>query len=347
MGRVKLSAFPPSIKEFVNFDKPESGGIFFFSTPERYIFKCFKAELREIAAKNGGEELYCFDTDDQQNAVSEAIGAAREISFFGTGKVVLLNLPEKLAESDQKALDSYIDRSEFANYLIVFITSIDKRSKFYKRLQKLNKNYFEVEPPTTAELKGFIKKTLSPITADDEIYNFFLNSPNRDMFYISNEIDKLRLYAESRGKQSVSYSEADALLNELSEQKIFKILDFLIRKQIPQAIRLYRETIILETEQRVNSVMLSMFFKHFEALLAGKIMKNEGRQGDFFSYMQEKRIFYMRNNAMAVVDSYKNREITNALSRLSQIEAGMKGAENAKLTSTTEEIEIFMAEFFR
>lgn len=342
-----MAAFPPSIKEFVNFDRPDCGGIFFFSTPERYIFKCFKAEMREIAEKNGGEELFCFDPDDQQDAVSEAIGAAREISFFGTGKIIILNLTEKLADGDQKALDSYIDRSEFANYLIVFITSLDKRSKFYKRLQKLNKNYFEIEPPSTAELRGFIKKSLAPITADEEIYSFFLNSPNRDMFYISNEINKLRLFTESRSKQSVSYSEADALLNELSEQKIFKILDFLIRRQIAQAIRLYRETIILETEQKVNSVMLSMFFKHFEALLTGKIMKNEGRLGEFSSYMQEKRIFYMRNNAMAIVDSYKNREITNALSRLSQIEMGMKGAENAKLTSTTEEIEIFMAEFFK
>ena len=136
------------------------------------------------------------------------------------------------------------------------------------------------------------------------------------------------------------------VLNDLSEQVIFRIMDLLVSGKKAQAVALYRETLTVEAEQKVNPVMISMFFKHFKAIMRIKILTHEGRSGEIQSYLASAKVFYMRGNASAIAAKYKNSTLLAALRRISAIELGMKGAAETGTTETNIEIERFMAEFF-
>ena len=339
-----MKNYPPSIKDLIDFNK--SGGIFFVHCPERYVLKNMKAEVASLANADSGVEVCFFDAGENKNAATEAITTASEMTLFATCRIIALDIPEKIADADQKMLEKYIDSCETANFLIVFLSEIDKRLKFFKSLQKLTKIYFPVPLPSTVELKNFIKNEFQPFTPDENLVAFFLNGANQDMFFIHNEIEKLKLYAESKQIKTMTYDTMSIILNDLSEQVIFKIMDFLVSGKKAAAILLYRETLVVEAEQKVNPVMISMFFKHFKAIMQIKIMAHEGRSGEISSYLAASKVFYLRGNASAVAAKYKNSTVIQALRRISKIELGMKGAAETGSAETNIELERFMSEFF-
>jgi DNA polymerase III, delta subunit len=339
-----MKNYPPSIKDFIDFGK--SGGIFFVHCPERYVLKTMKGEISALSDGDNGVEVCFFDAGENKNAVTEAIGTASEITLFATSRVVVLDIPEKISDADQKALERYIDSCETTNFLIVFLSEIDKRLKFFKSLQKLTKIYFPVPLPSTVELKNFIKNEFKPFTPDENLIAFFQNGANQDMFFIHNEIEKLKLYADAKQIKAMTYDSMSLVLNDLSEQVIFKIMDFLVSGKKAAAISLYRETLVVEAEQKVNPVMISMFFKHFKAIMQIKIMAHEGRNSEISSYLAASKVFYMRGNASVIAAKYKNSTVLQALKRIAKIELGMKGAAETGTTETNLEIERFMSEFF-
>lgn len=337
-----MKNYPPSIKDFIDFSK--SGGIFFIHCPESYVIKSLKGEILSSADTAAGIEVFSFDSAENKNAVREAVETAREITLFASYRAVVLEITEKLSEPDQKFLEDYIDSCEISNFLIVFLSEIDKRLKFFKSLQKMTKIYFPISLPSPLELKNFIKNEFKPFTPDENLISFLQS--NQDMFFIHNEIEKLKIYAEANHIDAITHENMSVILNDLSEQIIFKIMDMLVSGKQIQAVSLYREILIVEAEQKVNPVILSMFFRHFRALMQVKIMLHEGRNSEISSYLASNKIFYMRNNAVQTAGKYKNSTVLNALRLLSEIELGMKGAENAKHTETNIEIEQFMTTFF-
>jgi DNA polymerase III delta subunit len=339
-----MKKFPPSIKDLVPLDN--NGGIFFIHSAERYIIRKMKEELREHIAEKTGADLFFLDMNDGKNIIQEAVNTAREIGFFCSQKIVVLELAEKLSDKERDILESYIDNCEPLNFLIVFVTEMDKRTKFFRSLQKMDKIYHPVAIPSTNDIRNFVISEFKPFTADERLISFFLNIENQDMFYIHSEIEKLKLYASVKGLKHISYENSDEILNGLSEQVIFRIMDFLSAGAVAQALKLYRETLIIEGDYKVNPLIISMFFKHFKALMKGRILLKENRANDFFSYLTKNRLFYLKNNAVNIAGKYKNLTLLKALKKLSDIELGMKGAYGVKTTETTCEIEQFMADYF-
>lgn len=339
-----MKIYPPSIKDFIPFDK--NGGVFFVHVFERYIIKKMKEELRQFVSENQTYSLFFLDMNEGRNVLSEAINTSREIGFFCSQKIVVLELSEKLSDKEREFLESYIDNAEPLNYLIVFITEIDKRTKFYKSLQKMEKIYSVVPAPGIADLKNFISTEFEPFLPDERLTDFFLSSENQEMFYIHSEIEKLKLFALSKNFTTITFHQVDEILNGLSEQVIFKIMDYLSEKKISQALKLFRETLIIEGEHKVSPLLISMFFKHFKALMKGKILVRENKTSEFFSYLSKNRIFYLKNNGIRLTENYTNRKLLVALKKLSEIELGMKGANKVRITETAIELEQFMVNYF-
>ncbi|MGI6394470.1 MAG: DNA polymerase III subunit delta [bacterium] len=339
-----MKDFPPQIKDLISLDK--TGGVFFIYTAERYIVKQMKEELRNYGAEKSGVETFFLDMNEGKNILLEAISTAREIGFFCSKKIVALELSDKLNDKEKDMLESYIDSSEPLNFLIVFMTGGEKQNKFFKSIQKMDKIFFSIPIPSARELRSFVISEFKPFAANEELISFFLATENQEMFYIHSEIEKIKLYALSKGLSEITYQDVDEILNGLSEQVIFKIMDFLSSGLISQALKLYRETVIIEGENKVNPLIVSMFFKHFKALVRGRILLRENKVGDFLSYLTKNRLYYLKNNGINIAGKYKNISLLEALKKLSEIELGMKGAFESKTTETTCEIEQFIVNYF-
>lgn len=339
-----MKKYPPSIKEITQLDN--TGGIFFIHSSERYIIKKMKDELRQFTSENPGSEVFFLDMSDGKNILSEAVNTAREIGFFCSKKIVALDLAEKISDKDKDILESYIDNSEPLNHLIIFVTEIDKRTKFFKSLQKMDKIYHVVTPPSAFDLKNFIKSEFEPAVCDERLVEFFIHNGDQDMFYIHSEIEKIKLYAASKGWTRIDYEMVDGVLNGLSEQVIFKIMDLLSERKISKSVKLYREILVTEGDYKVNPLIISMFFKHFKALVKGRILLKDNRWSEFSSYLQRNRLFYLKKDGASIAERYKNITLLKGLKTLSLIELGMKGAEGIRTTETSTAVEQFMINYF-
>ncbi len=339
-----MKAYPPSIKELVPLDG--NGGIFFIHTAERFIIKKLKEELRDFSAANPSFELVFYDAGEGKSIISEAVNTAREIGFFCARKIIVVELGEKFADKDRELIEEYIDRCEPNNFMLVFFSEIDKRTKFFKSLQKLDKIYHVIASPGPIELKRFIKNEFMPFDPDERLVEFFSSAENQDMFYIHSEVEKLKLYAQSRQMNNITFQLMDDVLNGLSEQVIFRIMDLLTAGRRSQALKLYRETLTIEGDYKVNPLIMSMFFKHFRALMKGRVLMNDSKMSEFNAYITKNRLFYLKTKGSELARTSKNVTIMKALRKLAEIELGMKGARNVPATDTTIELEQFMTEYF-
>ena len=339
-----MKAYPPSIKNFIDFDK--NGGMFFIHTPERFIIKTMKEELKESFDKKNGTEVVFYDVDDSEDVVAEAVNTSKELGFFCSRKIVVLDLSCKMSDKNRELLENCLDTFEVNNFLIVFVSEIDKRTKFYKTLQKLSSIYFPVPPPTPLQLKSFVSEQFKPFTVDDRLTGFFTLPENSDLFYISSEVEKIKLYAMSKNVTDIKWDFAQQMINGLSEQIIFRIMDMLISGAKAKAVALYRETINLEGEYKVNPLLISMFFRHFKALMKGRILLREKKSGEFSTYLTKNRMFYLKRDASRIVSNTKNKTIIKGLKELAEIEMGMKGVYEMKRSETASEMEQFMVNFF-
>ena len=337
-------SYPPSIKTYIDTDG--FGGVFFINSPERYVFVKMKEELRQLVKDKGEKEVFFYDMNDNKNIIQEAVNTAREIGFFSSSKIVVLELSAKLTDKDRKMLQDYIDVSEQNNFLIVLISEIDKRTKFFKSLRQMKKIYSEIHEPGPADVRQFVRNSFKPFKPDSRLEDFFVNSPDRDLFYFHNEIEKIKLFAESRGIENITFEKVDSILYGLSEQVIFKIMDMLSAGKKIDAIKLYRETIITEGDYKVDPLIVSMFFRHFRGIMKARILLRDKRSSELQSFLYKTRLFYMKNSAEALAGKYKNITLLQALKQLSKIELGMKGAYGIGTSSTSIELEQFMAQYF-
>ena len=337
-------SYPPSIKTYIDTDG--FGGVFFINSPERYVFVKMKEELRQLVKDKGEKEVFFYDMNDNKNIIPEAVNTAREIGFFSSQKIVVLELSAKLTDKDRKMLQDYIDVSEQNNFLIVLISEIDKRTKFFNALRQMKKIYSEIHEPGPGDIRQFVRNSFMPFKPDGKLEDFFVNSPDRDLFYVYNEIEKIKLFAESKGMENITLEKVDSILYGLSEQVIFKIMDMLSAGKKPDAIKLYRETMITEGEYKVNPLIVSMFFRHFRGIMKARILLRDHQGSELQSFLNKNRLFYMKRSAEALAGKYKNITLLQALGKLSKIELGMKGAYGIGTTSTSIELEQFMAQYF-
>ena len=337
-------SYPPSINNYINFDG--FGGIFFINSPERFVIVKMKEELCELVKDRSEKDIISYDMNEDKNIISEAVNTAREIGFFSSQKIIVLELSAKLTDKDRKMLEEYIDTSEQNNFLIVFISEIDKRTKFFKSLRQMKKIYFEIHEPGPADIRQFVRNEFQPFKADGRVEDFFVNSPDRDLFYFHNEIEKIKLFAESHGITDITFDKVDSILYGLSEQVIFKIMDMLVEGKKADAVKLYRETMITEGEYKVNPLIISMFFRHFRGIMKARILLRDGKSSELQSFLNKNRLFYMKRSAESLAGKYKNIELLQALRKLSEVELGMKGVYGIGTSSTTVELEQFMALYF-
>lgn len=335
-----MTKFPPSISDIIDLSK--DGGIFFIYSTERYILLELK---RSIPAAVQGCEMVSLDLEESSAMLKEAISLSKEIGFFCTKKVIVLENADVFDEKQRAMLENYMKNPEPNNYLIVMMSEVDKRTKLFKEISA-HPNYHYMPYPSKDDLTTFITNELGSITPSRELLYYFTPKVPMDLFHIKTELFKIRLFAESKGLTRISLEQAMEVLTGIGEEVIFKLIDMLVRGDKAKAIKLYRALKISESEQKINPVLISLFFKHFKAILKGKVLLKKGEKEKFSEYLTANKAFYMKSNAGTIIERYKNKKIVQALEEISRIELGMKGVYSVGATDTGILLERFMSEYF-
>ena len=190
-----------------------------------------------FAEKNGADSIFSFNRENRDyGQIKQTIFSW---GFFVTNKLIILyGIPldteksnaikaeeiEKLAED----IMSYSLPSEV--FLICVSYKPDKRGRFYKRFDKLDKDNPSQKliktfvPLSERELPDFVKESSKDLNLDSKVVDALIHKVWNDQFRLESEIDKLR-YRKKYYNEEITSKVVDEVCFGMIEEDIFQLLD--------------------------------------------------------------------------------------------------------------------------
>ena len=190
-----------------------------------------------FAQKNGADSVFSFNRENwDYGQIKQTIFSGW---FFVTNKLVILyGVPLDTEKSNAIKADEIEKLAEdIMNYplpgevlLICISYKPDKRGRFYKRFDKLDKeNPSQKLIKTFAllserELPDFVKETSKDLNLDSKVIQTLIHKVWNDQFRLESEIDKLR-YWKKYYNEEITSEVVDEVCFGMIEEDIFQLLD--------------------------------------------------------------------------------------------------------------------------
>ena len=190
-----------------------------------------------FAEKNGADSIFSFNRENRDyGQIKQTIFSW---GFFVTSKLVILyGIPLDTEKSNAiKAEDIEKLAEDIMNYqlpsevlLICVSYKPDKRGRFYKRFDKLNKDNPSQKIVKSFmllkdfELSNFVAQKTKDLNLNSKVVQTLINKVWNDQFRLVSEIDKLR-YRKNYYGEEITSKVVDDVCFWLMEEDIFKLLD--------------------------------------------------------------------------------------------------------------------------
>ena len=212
--------------------------IFLFTWENTYtLHKELKIWKDMFAEKNGSDSIFSFNRENRD--YSQIKQTIFSWGFFVTNKLIILYwVPLDTEKSNAIKADEFEKLSEdVMNYqlpseviLICVSYKPDKRSRFYKRFDKLDKDNPSQKliktfaPLSERELSDFVKEVSKDLNLDTNVIQTLVNKVWNDQFRLESEIDKLR-YWKKYYNDEITLKVVDEVCFWMVEEDIFQLLD--------------------------------------------------------------------------------------------------------------------------
>lgn len=329
----------PSITQFCDIQK--DGGILLFSSEDRFSLFSFKKEIRVLVQAESEMEFMEIDYSETDKPIREGIALAREIGFFTSRRIILIDYITNPSDKERTFIENYMEKPEPNNLLFLFFDAIDKRTTFAKKLKK-SKKLIHIPAFSDNQIVGFIKKKFAPIIPAQDLIHWFLQAETKELFHIAGEVEKLTLYALSQSLTHLNLHTASTMLSTLSDEIIFGIMNKLCSKNKTAAIAHYRQLVHNDGEQKVNPVMINMFQRHFAFML--EVRESKGVQP--YDIMRNHRVYYLRSYLNSYVPKVKPAIIIAGIELSTRLELAMKGVPKNNVPNLQIGIEQVMLHLF-
>lgn len=202
--------------------------------------------------------------DMEETPVEAALEDAETLPFFGDKKVLFLHNPYFLTAEKPKAkvehtlsrLEAYLQ--EPAPFSVVVFAApyekLDERKKITKALKKKAVTV-EAKKLSERELKAWIKDRAKEdgIEMGEDAIELMLTLAGTNMFMLTNEVDKLALYAS--GEKKVDAGMVEKLVARSLEQNIFSLIDKVVARKPEEALRIYYD-LLKQNEEPIKILAL-------------------------------------------------------------------------------------------
>lgn len=190
-----------------------------------------------FAEKNGADSIFSFNRENRDyGQIKQTIFSG---GFFVTSKLVILyGVPLDTEKSNAIKADEIEKLTEdIMNYplpsevlLICVSYKPDKRGRFYKRFDKLDKDNPSQKliktfaPLSERELPDFVKESSKDLNLDSKVIQALIHKVWNDQFRLESEIDKLR-YRKKYYNDEITPKVVDEVCFGMIEEDIFQLLD--------------------------------------------------------------------------------------------------------------------------
>ncbi len=254
--------------------KGQIGKLYLFYGEERFLIQLYEQRIKK-ALLLPEDEMMNLDVMQSPQDPLQVQSSIETLPFMAERRVVIIKesgafdlKPGKMGE----LADLMQDIPESAT--VIWIESkVDKRSKFYKAVQK-HGYVVEFKRLGENELLTWIGQEVKRkgVQLDRNTASYFLSLTGNDMVRIQMELEKLTSYAKERG--IISREDVDSIVSVTIENSIFKLTDHLGNQQPAAAYRIYRQ--LLEDNEPVQRIFF-MMIRQFRLLYKASLMQGADR----------------------------------------------------------------------
>lgn len=281
-----------------------------FSGPEWKVQQIYIEQIAKVTGKK----------TKRIDSVSEIYSKLRNRSFIQSGVIYIVRDDKELMNSEK--LQQQISGGLLGdNMLILLLTSVDKRTKFYKAYKD---SIIEFEALSDAMLKKYV---LKEIKLSERNLQCLIDICEHDYGRILLEIDKIKRYV-STDRPLFGYGRGgteedccfemlvkDGTIYEPPYDAIFDLVDAILDRNVNKAFNLLQQSYAVG---EATMVMLSVLYNNAKAVLqvqtyqGNKITEGTGLTG------------WQIKNAKPHVGRYSDEELIYIVQLVQKIESGIK-----------------------
>ena len=278
-----------------------------------YIFSGDEWKVQRIyldqMSKVSGKELRYIDS------IADIYKKLGNTSFIAKSYLYVVRDDKELMSNEK--LQNQIEQILNQNMLVLIISSVDKRLKFYKAYKDTICEFERLNPVI---LRKYIKREieLSDVNAD-KLAEICENDYGRCLL----EIDKIKQFDHEATNSAFEHLLKAGIIYQPPKDAIFDFIDAVLDRKVNLAFNLYQQCLAVG---EATMVMISVLYTNARAVLqvqncSGDIAKTTGLNG------------WEINNAKKHLNKYRNGELLNILKLCQQcqqsIVTGTMDEENA------------------
>jgi DNA polymerase-3 subunit delta len=237
---------------------------------ERFLVEHYAQALNDALLPDAGSALMNRDGFTGKDAPAERIiNAANTLPFLNDTRVVQVKDSGLFAagrKADSEALAEYLPQTPESTVLIFVETDVDKRGRLFKQASAVGRVAECTAPPQNELLKwvkNIFNKKGKSISPENSLR--LLRTVSHQMIAILAEAEKIAAHTGNRAE--VTDEDIDAVCTPSLETRIFDLIGAVGNHKAPEALRLYRNMLLLKESPLM---VLTMMARQFRLILQCK-----------------------------------------------------------------------------
>ena len=226
-----------------------------------YGTKDFEIEEEIKKLSKDIDEMNISKYDLNNDMLSLALEDAKTMSLFGDKKIIIVdnaNMFTGSTSKDSDLIEEYLNHINENTTLILIVHNdkLDTRKKITKLIKKVGKvQEFIGELDATSLVRRLFKN----YNIDYKTIQLFIDRVGNNPLIIQNEINKIKIYKGN--DRNITEEDILNLTTKLIEIDIFKLIDYIVRKNKEKALELYYEMLKMNEEPIKIVVILANQFR--------------------------------------------------------------------------------------
>jgi DNA polymerase-3 subunit delta len=288
---------------------------------EEYLLK---KEVKKIIEKEKIEDINISYYSMNNDKLEVIIDDFQTYSFFSDKKLVVVEdsfvFTSKKGDIEQKIelLDKYLN-----NYnpdTIIIFTVIDEKLDSRKKLFKIiNKVGHIIECNSPKDLKPIVKEMFLNYNISPKALELFIDRVGKNLGILNSEANKIMIYKDN----DLNITEED-ILNLTSkiivEEDLFKLVDYIIKKDKKEALIYYNGLLKLEMEP--FKIIVTLANKIRLIYQTKELFRLGHTENDIVTILKinPKQIYFLREP----IRKYNSEDLINILSKLADLDLNIK-----------------------
>ena len=266
------------------------------------------------------DEMNISKYDLNNDMLSLALEDAKTMSLFDDKKLVIVdnaNMFTGSTSKDSELIEEYLNHINENTTLVLIVHNdkLDTRKKITKLIKKVGKvQEFNDELDTTS----LVRRLFKDYNIDYKTIQLFIDRVGNNPLIIQSEINKIKIYKDN--DKNITEEDILNLTAKLIEIDIFKLIDYIVRKNKEKALELYYEMLKMNEEPIKIVVILAnqfrIMYQSKELLKKGYSEKDIANTLKIHPYRVKLAIQNSRN--------YTSETLLKHLNDLADIDVGIK-----------------------